>query len=30
VSISTPSTQALLKTIFTHPPPFLTTIINIC
>jgi hypothetical protein len=30
VSISTMSTQTLLETIFTHPPPFLTTIMNIC
>ena len=28
VSISTPSIQTLLKSIFTHPPPFLTTIKN--
>jgi hypothetical protein len=30
VSISTLSTQTLLKTIVTHPPPFMTTILNIC
>jgi hypothetical protein len=28
VSISTPSIQTLLKTIFTHPPPFMTTVKN--